>query len=62
MRMTVSDVLDYLPSGMTVEEIIKDFPDLPLEDIRACHSFAAARENFRSFLRHEATLGSELVL
>jgi uncharacterized protein (DUF433 family) len=62
MRMTVSDGLDYLASVMTFGEIIKDFPDPTLEDIRACHSFAAARENFRSFLRHEAILGPEFVL
>ncbi len=44
MRITVYDVLDYLASGMTVEEIIEDFPDLVREDINACLSFAADRE------------------
>ena len=28
LRMTVSDVLEYLASGMTVGEILVDFPDL----------------------------------
>ena len=43
-RMTVSDVLDYLASGMSEEEVLRDFPDLTREDIRACLAFAAARE------------------
>lgn len=36
MRITVYDVLDYLASGMSHEEILEDFPDLKEEDIRAC--------------------------
>jgi uncharacterized protein (DUF433 family) len=40
----VSDVLDYLASGMTEDEILRDFPDLTREDIRACLAFAADRE------------------
>ena len=44
LRMTVNDVLEYLASEMTVEEILTDFPDLTLEDIQACLAFAAARE------------------
>ena len=44
MRMTVTDVLDYLASGMSQDEILSDFPDLTAEDIRACFAFAADRE------------------
>jgi uncharacterized protein (DUF433 family) len=44
MRITVSDVLEYLASGMTEEEILNDFPELTREDIRACLAFAADRE------------------
>lgn len=44
MRITVYDVLDYLASGMTEEEILRDFPYLTGEDIRACLAFAADRE------------------
>jgi uncharacterized protein (DUF433 family) len=44
MRITVQDVLEYLASGMTEEEIIDDFPDLTREDIKACLAFAADRE------------------
>lgn len=43
LRITVSDVLDYLASGMTEEEILADFPELTSEDIRACLAFGAAR-------------------
>ncbi len=42
-RMTVSDVFDYLGGGMTVEELLEDFPDLTSEDILACFGFAADR-------------------
>lgn len=44
MRITVYDVLEYLAGGMTAEEIVADFPELTLEDIRACLAFAADRE------------------
>jgi uncharacterized protein (DUF433 family) len=43
-RITVYDVLDYLASGMGEEEILNDFPELDVEDIRASLAFAAARE------------------
>ena len=45
MRITVYDVLGYLASGMTVEEILHDFPELEEDDIRACLSYAAEREH-----------------
>jgi uncharacterized protein (DUF433 family) len=41
MRMTVGDVLEYLASGMTMQEVLVDFPELTNDDIRACLSFAA---------------------
>jgi uncharacterized protein (DUF433 family) len=44
MRMTVYDVLEYLASGMTTQEILDDFPYLTHEDVMACLSFAADRE------------------
>jgi len=44
MRITVSDVLEYLASGMSENEILADFPDLEREDIKACLAFAADRE------------------
>jgi uncharacterized protein (DUF433 family) len=44
LRMTVQDVLEYLASGMSVDEVLADFPDLTAEDVRACLAFAADRE------------------
>jgi uncharacterized protein (DUF433 family) len=44
MRITVYDVLSYLASGMSEEEVLSDFPELTREDILACLSFAADRE------------------
>lgn len=44
MRITVYDVLSYLAAGMSIQEILEDFPYLTEEDIRACLSFAAERE------------------
>jgi uncharacterized protein (DUF433 family) len=44
LRITVSDVLQYLAAGMSVEEILTDFPELTADDIRACLAFAADRE------------------
>ncbi len=44
LRITVYDILEYLASGMTEADILNDFPDLTLEDIRACLTFAADRE------------------
>ncbi len=43
-RITVTDVLEYLAGGMTPEEILGDFPDLTIEDLRAALAFAAERE------------------
>ena len=44
LRITVYDVLEYLASGMTHEDILRDFPYLTEQDIRACLAFAADRE------------------
>jgi uncharacterized protein (DUF433 family) len=44
MRITVQDVLEYLASGMSMEEILDDFPYLQKEDILACLSYAANKE------------------
>ena len=56
-RMTVTDVLEYLASGMSEQEILADFPDLTAEDIRACLAFAADRERKLAALpEHETAL------
>jgi uncharacterized protein (DUF433 family) len=44
-RITVYDVLGWLATGMTYDEIIGDFPELTLDDIKACLAFAADREH-----------------
>src|SRR5271156_4006326 len=44
MRITVSDVLEYLAGGMSFDEILADFPDLTVDDIRACLVFAFERD------------------
>lgn len=44
MRITVYDVLEYLASGMSQQEILDDLPYLTAEDIRACLAYAADRE------------------
>ena len=45
MRITVYDILEYLASGMTNEQILEDFPYLTEADIRACLQYAADREH-----------------
>ncbi|MBX3273658.1 MAG: DUF433 domain-containing protein [Sandaracinaceae bacterium] len=49
LRITVYDILEYLASGMSEEDIVQDFPDLEAADIRAALAFAADRER-RLFL------------
>ena len=44
MRITVYDVLEYLASGMTIAEVLDDFPYLTEKDIQACLAYAADRE------------------
>ena len=44
-RITVYDVLGWLASGMSVADIINDFPELTEKDILACLAFAAEREH-----------------
>ncbi len=44
LRVTVYDVLDYLASGMTPQQILEDFDYLTAEDIQACLAYAADRE------------------
>jgi uncharacterized protein (DUF433 family) len=44
LRITVYDILEYLASGMTEDDILTDFSELTREDIKACLAFAADRE------------------
>jgi len=47
LRMTVYDVLEYLASGMSQQQLLIDFPDLTAEDIQACLAYAADRERMQ---------------
>ena len=51
MRITVYDVLSWLASDMTKEDILSDFPELTEEDIDACLKFASEREQNTSYLK-----------
>lgn len=44
MRITVYDILSWLASGMSIDEIVQAYPELEVEDIYASLSFAADRE------------------
>ena len=44
LRITVYEVLEYLASDMTEDEILEDLPDLTRADLKACIAFAADRE------------------
>lgn len=45
MRITVYDVLEWMASGMSQQDILEDYPELSLEHISACLAFAADREH-----------------
>jgi uncharacterized protein (DUF433 family) len=45
LRITVYDVLGWLASGMTMKDIIDDYPELSEDDIKACLAYAADREH-----------------
>ncbi len=44
LRITVQDVLDWLASGMTLDDIVSDYPELQRDDVLACLAYAAERE------------------
>jgi len=45
LRITVYDVLQQLAQGVSEAEILEDFPELEIADIRACLAYAADREH-----------------
>ncbi len=51
LRITVYDVLSYLAAGMSIDDILSDFPSLTREDILACLSYVADRERHTLLLR-----------
>jgi uncharacterized protein (DUF433 family) len=51
LRITVNDVLDWLASGMSSQQIIEDFPQLTPEDIQSALAYAADRERHTAWVR-----------
>jgi uncharacterized protein (DUF433 family) len=51
LRITVYDVLSYLAAGMSIDDILSDFPSLTRDDILACLSYVADRERHTVVLR-----------
>lgn len=45
MRITVYDILGWLAAGMTNDQIVEEYPELTVEDIRAALAYAADREH-----------------
>lgn len=50
LRFTVYDLMSYLASGMSEEDILKEFPDLQKEDFQAVYDFFAHLEDKVSVL------------
>jgi uncharacterized protein (DUF433 family) len=46
MRIRVSDVLDLLANGLTPEQLLEELPDLELDDVRACLSYASRQTSY----------------
>ncbi len=46
LRITVYEVLSFMAGGMSPEDIVRDFPSLTVEDVRACLAFAADEGRF----------------
>ena len=51
-RITVADVFGYLSSGMTVEEVLADFPQLSQESIQACFAYFLMKTNHSNHSNH----------
>jgi uncharacterized protein (DUF433 family) len=45
LRISVGDVLGWLALGQTADQIVAEYPELTVEDIRACLAYAAERES-----------------
>ena len=43
MRITVEDILRWLASGMSFDDILSDFPELTQQDLQAALEFSAMR-------------------
>ena len=56
LRYPVESLLEYLAGGDTIEDLLREFPDLEREDILACHEFSRRMLTARSI--HLALAGS----
>jgi uncharacterized protein (DUF433 family) len=54
MRITVADVLELLAGGMTIDEILTDYPYLNKTDIQACLEYAARAAKHEELKLHQA--------
>jgi uncharacterized protein (DUF433 family) len=52
-RITVADILQWLSSGMTEQEIIEDYPELKKAHIKSALAFAAERDVITKVVVHE---------
>ena len=53
LRISVYDILDYLTSEMTEQEILTDFPELTKEDLHTCQAFAINFSNKVNSTTHQ---------
>jgi len=51
LRYPVENMLELLASGMTIEDILKDYPDLEKEDLLACLEYAARVIQVKSIIK-----------
>ncbi|MDR1719513.1 MAG: DUF433 domain-containing protein [Dysgonamonadaceae bacterium] len=54
-RIAVTDILQWLASGMTTADILEDYPDLQEVHIRAALNFVAERESYIKIISSDAT-------
>lgn len=54
LRITVEDVLGWLATGMSPEDIVTDYPELTKDDILACLAYATDRERHAAWVRGAA--------
>ncbi len=40
LRISVEMILDLMSQGVSIQEILEDYPDLEIDDIRACLAYA----------------------
>lgn len=51
LRYPVENMLELLASGMTIDELLKDYPDLHREDFLACLEYASKLVHVKSIHR-----------